>query len=171
MTQETTGPAVRLNEQVDRAFDRAAALTNHDPAMLAQIKTCNTVCRFAFPIRRDDGSVRVVNAWRAEHSHHRLPTKGGIRFSPDVGCRRDRRSGVAHDLQMRADGRAVRRRKRGGSDRSRRVFRDRARADHAPLHLRAHSAQHDRTRLSMSRPRTMGRARRKWRGSPTPTSR
>ena len=84
MTQDTIGPAVRLNEQVDRAFDKAAALTSHDSAMLAQIKTCNTVCRFSFPIRRDDGSVRVINAWRAEHSHHRLPTKGGIRFSPDA---------------------------------------------------------------------------------------
>jgi glutamate dehydrogenase (NAD(P)+) len=75
---------IRLNEQVDQAFDKAASLTKHDPTLLAQIKACNAVCRFAFPIRRDDGSVRVINAWRAEHSHHRLPTKGGIRFSSHV---------------------------------------------------------------------------------------
>ncbi len=75
---------IRLNEQVDQAFDKAAAHTKHDPTLLAQIKACNAVCRFAFPIRRDDGSVRVINAWRAEHSHHRLPTKGGIRFSSHV---------------------------------------------------------------------------------------
>ncbi|MCB1212320.1 MAG: Glu/Leu/Phe/Val dehydrogenase, partial [Verrucomicrobiales bacterium] len=37
-----------------------------------------------FPVKRDDGSIVVVEAFRAEHSHHRLPTKGGIRFSPDV---------------------------------------------------------------------------------------
>jgi glutamate dehydrogenase (NAD(P)+) len=76
--------AVRLNEQVDQAFSRAASYTKHDPTLLAQIQACNTICQFAFPIRRDDGTVRVVNAWRAEHSHHRLPTKGGIRFSPNV---------------------------------------------------------------------------------------
>lgn len=84
MRHDVTAVAAPLNEQVDRAFDQAAALTGHDPALLAQIKACNTVCQFTFPIRRDDGSVHCVNAWRAEHSHHRLPTKGGIRFSPNA---------------------------------------------------------------------------------------
>jgi glutamate dehydrogenase (NAD(P)+) len=37
-----------------------------------------------FPIKRDDGSIEVIRAWRAEHSHHKLPTKGGVRYSPDV---------------------------------------------------------------------------------------
>jgi glutamate dehydrogenase (NAD(P)+) len=37
-----------------------------------------------FPVRRDDGSIEVIEAYRAEHSHHRMPTKGGIRFSPTV---------------------------------------------------------------------------------------
>jgi glutamate dehydrogenase (NAD(P)+) len=68
-------------EQVNRAFDRAAALTRHDPRMLAQIRECNSVYHFAFPVKRDDGSIEVVHGWRAEHSHHKLPTKGGIRFS------------------------------------------------------------------------------------------
>ena len=68
-------------EQVNRAFDRAAALTDHPPHLLAKIRTCDSVYRMAFPIRRDNGTVEVVHAWRAEHSHHRLPTKGGIRYS------------------------------------------------------------------------------------------
>ena len=42
---------------------------------------CNVVQRMSFPVREDDGSIRVVEAYRAEHSFHRLPTKGGIRFS------------------------------------------------------------------------------------------
>jgi glutamate dehydrogenase (NAD(P)+) len=37
-----------------------------------------------FPVVRDDGQVTVVEAYRAEHSHHRLPTKGGIRYSDNV---------------------------------------------------------------------------------------
>lgn len=37
-----------------------------------------------FPVLDDDGNVQVVEAFRAEHSHHRLPTKGGIRFSRRV---------------------------------------------------------------------------------------
>lgn len=76
--------SARLNEQVDQAVIRAAAFTKHDRTLLAQVRACNTVCEFAFPIRRDDGSVKVVKAWRAQHSDHRLPTKGGIRFSPNV---------------------------------------------------------------------------------------
>jgi len=68
-------------EQVNRSFDRAAALTKHDPRMLNQIRECNSVYRFSFPVKRDDGSIEVVHGWRAEHSHHKLPTKGGIRYS------------------------------------------------------------------------------------------
>ena len=71
----------RFFEQVNRSFDRAAALTSHDPRMLAQIRECNSVYHFAFPVKRDDGSLEVIHGWRAEHSQHKLPTKGGIRFS------------------------------------------------------------------------------------------
>lgn len=71
-------------DQVNAAFDGAAKLTPHDPTLLAAIKARNTICRFSDPIRRDNGSVEVINAWRAEHSHHKLPTKGGIRFSTRV---------------------------------------------------------------------------------------
>ena len=67
--------------QVTRSFDRAAKLTDHRPELLAQIRTCNSVYHFTFPIRRDDGSYETIDAWRAEHSHHKLPTKGGIRYS------------------------------------------------------------------------------------------
>src|SRR5262249_18741835 len=73
-------------EQVNRNFDKAAAFTRHDPTLLAQIKVCNSVYEIAFPLRRDDGSIEVIHAWRAEHSQHKLPTKGGIRFSPDVSA-------------------------------------------------------------------------------------
>ncbi len=71
-------------EQVNRNFDRAAALTDHPPALLHQIRECNAVYQVSFPIMRDDGSIEVIRAWRAEHSHHRLPTKGGIRYSMAV---------------------------------------------------------------------------------------
>ena len=70
--------------QVNRAFDEAASLTNHEPQLLEQIKAVNAVYRMAFPIKRDDGSIEVIHAWRAEHSHHRLPTKGGIRYAANV---------------------------------------------------------------------------------------
>ena len=68
-------------DQVNLAFDQAAGLTDHDRSLLSQIRTCNSVYHFTFPLKRDDGSLETIEAWRAEHSHHKLPVKGGIRYS------------------------------------------------------------------------------------------
>ena len=70
-------------DNVSEYFDRAAALTSHPPDLLHQIKSCNSVHRFRFPIRTSRG-YEVLEAWRAEHSHHKTPTKGGIRFSGEA---------------------------------------------------------------------------------------
>ena len=70
--------------QVHRAFDAAGTFTNHPPALLNQIKECNAVYRVTFPIVRDDGTIKTIVGWRAEHSHHKLPTKGGIRYAINV---------------------------------------------------------------------------------------
>lgn len=74
----------RFFKQVNTAFDRAAAFTRFDKGLLAQIKICNSVLRIAFPIERDDGRIEVIEGWRVEHSHHKLPTKGGIRYAMSV---------------------------------------------------------------------------------------
>ena len=71
-------------DQVNQAFDRAAAFTPHDPALLSNIKECKNLFYTSFPIKRDDGSIEVMHAWRAEHSHHKLPCKGGIRYALTV---------------------------------------------------------------------------------------
>jgi glutamate dehydrogenase (NAD(P)+) len=71
-------------DQVNRSFDRAAAFTAHDPALLANIKTSKNLFYTSFPIKRDDGRIEVMHAWRAEHSHHKLPCKGGIRYAETV---------------------------------------------------------------------------------------
>ena len=68
-------------DQVNQAFDRAAGFTHHQPTLLANIKGCKNLLYTSFPIKRDDDTIEVVHAWRAEHSHHKLPCKGGIRFS------------------------------------------------------------------------------------------
>ena len=74
----------RFWSDVSRYFDRAAALSDHPQDLLDQIKRCNSLYRFDFPVRQANGSIEVVRAWRAEHSHHKLPVKGGIRYSPAV---------------------------------------------------------------------------------------
>ena len=105
-------------EQVNRAFDRAAAFTPHDPTLLANIKACKNLFYTSFPIKRDDGSIEVMHAWRAEHSHHKLPCKGGIRYAAGRRRRRGPGAGRADDLQVRPRRRPVRRRQGRHPDRS-----------------------------------------------------
>jgi glutamate dehydrogenase (NAD(P)+) len=70
-------------ESVNRNFAKAAAFTGLPPGLLNQIKACNTVLRMRYPVRIGN-DFEVIEAYRAQHSHHRMPTKGGIRFSMDV---------------------------------------------------------------------------------------
>ena len=65
-------------------FDAAAAFSEYDARLLDQVKTCNNVYVMQFPVRNEHGDLEVIEAYRAEHSHHRLPTKGGIRYSTMV---------------------------------------------------------------------------------------
>jgi glutamate dehydrogenase (NAD(P)+) len=76
--------AVSFYEQVNRNFDRAASLTEHPSGILDQIRHVNSIIHFTFPLKRDSGDIEVIHAWRAEHSHHKLPTKGGIRYALQV---------------------------------------------------------------------------------------
>lgn len=71
-------------ESVTKSFDKAAKFTKWESGVLEQIKACNAVYRMKFPIRRDDGTIEVIEAYRAQHSHHKTPCKGGIRFSDEV---------------------------------------------------------------------------------------
>jgi glutamate dehydrogenase (NAD(P)+) len=70
--------------QVSQYFDKAATYTGLPAGLLAQIKACNSVYRVQFPLKRDDGTIEVMDGWRAQHSVHRLPSKGGIRYAPNV---------------------------------------------------------------------------------------
>jgi glutamate dehydrogenase (NAD(P)+) len=69
---------------VNQYFDRAAAGSAFPKGLLEVVKACNSVYRFTFPFRHDDGTLENINAWRVEHSHHKLPTKGGIRYAAFV---------------------------------------------------------------------------------------
>ena len=68
-------------QKVNQNFDMAAQWTSYPRGLLEQIKICNSSCHITFPIKRDDGTIETLHGWRAEHSHHKLPTKGGIRYS------------------------------------------------------------------------------------------
>ncbi len=71
-------------DQVNTAFDNAAKYSRFDKGLLNQIKACNNVYHITFPLERDNGEIEVIHGWRVEHSHHKLPTKGGVRYSMTV---------------------------------------------------------------------------------------
>ena len=70
-------------ESVNQNFDKAAKHTGLNKGLLEQIKVCNSVYQMRFPVKVGK-EYQVIEAYRAQHSHHRLPTKGGIRFSQKV---------------------------------------------------------------------------------------
>ncbi len=69
---------------VEQSFDKAAGFTKWDKGILEQIKQCNSVYQMRFPVKMDDGSIEVIEAYRVQHSQHKTPCKGGIRFSMEV---------------------------------------------------------------------------------------
>jgi glutamate dehydrogenase (NAD(P)+) len=73
-------------ETVMASFDKAGPITEHPQGLLDQIKYCNSIYEFKFPIKHDDGSIEIVVAFRVEHSHHKVPVKGGIRYSEMVNA-------------------------------------------------------------------------------------
>src|SRR4028119_1295106 len=68
---------------VEKSFDKAARFTNWDSGVLEQIKQCNSVYRMHFPVKIGD-KIEVIKAYRVQHSHHKSPCKGGIRFATNV---------------------------------------------------------------------------------------
>src|SRR5436309_1830360 len=80
-TTLATKEDLNFNRIVSKQFDRAAQYLKIHPALLSQIKACNNVYYFQFPVRFGGDHYEIFEGWRAEHSQHKKPVKGGIRYS------------------------------------------------------------------------------------------
>jgi glutamate dehydrogenase (NAD(P)+) len=83
---ERTKMGATFLESVDLMVDRALQFLDMDfpPGLADHVKVCHSVIQVQFPVRLSDGSYHVFRGWRAVHSDHRLPVKGGIRYAPHV---------------------------------------------------------------------------------------
>ena len=70
-------------QSVEKNFEKAANITGHPRGLLDQIRECNSVYHMKFPVKVN-GEFQVIEAWRVQHSQHRTPTKGGIRYDSMV---------------------------------------------------------------------------------------
>ncbi len=67
-------------KRLDNAFDHAAI----DAEALERLKHPKAILQVSIPVRMDDGSLRIFEGYRVRHDDTRGPTKGGIRYHPDV---------------------------------------------------------------------------------------
>jgi len=70
-------------DSVNQMFDDAVAHMDLSPGLAEVIRHCRSVYYVRFPIKIR-GKFEVFHGWRATHSEHRLPAKGGIRYAPNV---------------------------------------------------------------------------------------
>eukprot|EP01029_Cantina_marsupialis_P003439 TRINITY_DN132_c0_g2_i1.p1 TRINITY_DN132_c0_g2~~TRINITY_DN132_c0_g2_i1.p1 ORF type:complete len:504 (-),score=166.97 TRINITY_DN132_c0_g2_i1:457-1929(-) len=74
----------RFLEMVQQNFDLASKASGMEEDVLAFLKTADSALRVNFPLKRDDGSIEVVEGFRVQHNHIFQPCKGGFRFSEHV---------------------------------------------------------------------------------------
>jgi glutamate dehydrogenase (NAD(P)+) len=48
------------------------------------MQACKAVIRFNIPLKMDNGAVKTITCYRAQHSTHALPTKGGTRYDKHI---------------------------------------------------------------------------------------
>ena len=81
---QTTSPEPDPWSMALRQLDGAAARLQLDPAIHARLSACQRELTVHFPVRMDNGGVRIFTGYRVQHSLARGPAKGGLRYSPAV---------------------------------------------------------------------------------------
>ena len=77
---DTLNPLVAAQEKVRVACEKLGC----DPAVYELLKEPQRVIEISIPVKMDDGTVKVFKGWRSAHSSAVGPSKGGVRFHPNV---------------------------------------------------------------------------------------
>ncbi len=84
MTSEQVGAKINAWEVAQHQFDLAADLLGLEPGIREVLRECRREFTCHFPVKMDDGSVKVITGHRVQHNVVRGPAKGGIRYHQDV---------------------------------------------------------------------------------------
>jgi len=77
---EVTSPFQEIQEKVDSICRRM----NIDEGINVRLRHCKRELIVNFPVKMDDGTLKIFTGYRVEHNTARGPAKGGIRYHPDV---------------------------------------------------------------------------------------
>jgi glutamate dehydrogenase (NAD(P)+) len=78
-TEEQSAYAIAVEQ-----LENAARYLNLDASLLEVLKYPRRELTVHFPVKMDDGSIRVFTGYRVQHNLARGPAKGGIRYHPDT---------------------------------------------------------------------------------------
>ncbi len=80
----TAAAAANPYVTAQRQFDQAAAILDLDPGLRAVLREVRREFTVNFPVRMDNGTIKVFTGYRVQHNLTRGPAKGGIRYHPQV---------------------------------------------------------------------------------------
>jgi len=81
-THRSPGEHALADAQAQLAF--AVDLLGYGSGLHQLLGSSRRETRVSIPLRRDDGTMEVLTGYRVQHNFSRGPTKGGLRYSPDV---------------------------------------------------------------------------------------
>ena len=77
---EVSNPFVEVQNKIDAICHRM----NISEGINARLRICERELIVHFPVRMDDGTLKIFTGYRIQHNDTRGPSKGGIRYHPDV---------------------------------------------------------------------------------------
>lgn len=77
---QSSSKELNFRQSVDLMFNRAASFVDISPRMIEKIRVCNATYTVRFGVKLR-GEIHTFVGYRAVHSEHKEPVKGGIRYS------------------------------------------------------------------------------------------
>ena len=84
LTATSTVAAANPYATAQHQFDQAASILGLDEGLRQVLREVRRELTVNFPVRMDDGSIRIFTGYRVQHNLTRGPAKGGIRYHPQV---------------------------------------------------------------------------------------